>query len=347
MVKKLFDRYPPFINRSKEIKYLNDYLKDAPTAIQFIYWPKSTGKTALINKVINELPKDKYAIQYMDMRRVLITNFNDFKNIFFPPDLKWKLWEVARWIKINLWFFEWDINDEELIQTNIFAVMEQKLQKANDKWIKPVIIIDEFQYLKDIIIDKENNLLLVEELWKFFIALTKVTHLAHIICLTSDSYYIEELYRHTKLKNTSKYYLVDHLEKKDIVWWLESEWLKEDAIEYFWDNLWGSVWEIWQALLDYQNTWDYKTSIETMIDDENARIFDLIENQTLLNSEEIKKFIKISKYIAKDGEYIMKWWEQLFNLIKLLVDQDIWFYDSRKQKITANSKTVQKAFERL
>jgi len=147
-----------------------------------------------------------------------------------------------------------------------------KAEKANEKWIKPVIILDEFQYLKNIIIDKENNLLLNEELFKFFIRLTKVNHLAHVICATSDSYYIEELYNHAKLKNTSKYFLVDHLEKKDIIGWLKSEDFEDEVIEYFWDHLWGSVWEIWQCLIDYKNTWDYKTPIQTMIDDEYAKI---------------------------------------------------------------------------
>jgi len=347
MVNKLFDRYPPFINRVKEQEYLNNYLKEAPTAIQFVYWPKSTGKTTLITKVINELPQEQYAIQYISMRWVLIRDFEDFKNIFFPDSIKWKIKEIVSWIKFNFWIFGWDIDDEKMIKENIFWVMEQKLKKANEKWIKPVIIIDEFQYLKDIIIDEKNNLLLVEELWKFFIRLTKELHLAHVICLTSDSYYIEELYSHTKLKNTSNYYLVDHLEKKDIVWWLSGEWFTDEVIEYFWENLWGSVWEIWQALLKYKNTWNYKEIILSMIDDEDGKIYDLIENKKIISWEDVDKFIRISKEIAKNWEYITKTWDWLYNLLKVLVDFDIWFYDARKKRITANSQTVRKAFKRL
>jgi len=353
MTKKLFPKYPPFINRVAETKYLNDYLNNIPTSMLFVYWPKSTGKTTLITKVLNELPQDKYAVQYISMRSVLIRDFNDFKNLFFSRDLKWKVKEIVSWIKFNFWIFGWDIDDEKLIKENVFWVMEEKLKKANEKWIKPVIIIDEFQYLKDIIIEKDirqwdkPNLLLVEELWKFFIELTKVKHLAHVICLTSDSYYIEELYTHTKLKNTSKYYLVDHLEKKDIVWWLESEDFTPEVIEYFWENLGWSVWEIWQALLDYKNTWEYKPSIETMIDDEDAKIFDLIENKKIIIWEDLQEFLRISKLIARDWEYIAKTWESLFNLLKVLVDYDIWFYDARKKRITANSQTVRKAFERF
>jgi AAA+ ATPase superfamily predicted ATPase len=61
----------------------------------------------------------------------------------------------------------------------------------------------------------------VEELFKFFISMTKQFNLCHIVCLTSDSYYMEELYNETKLSNTSDFYLIDHLNKKDIFYWLE------------------------------------------------------------------------------------------------------------------------------
>ncbi len=54
------------------------------------------------------------------------------------------------------------------------------------------------------------------------------------------------------------------------------------------------------------------------------------------------------KLLAKNGEYVIPLEENFpFNLIKKTVDLDIWFFDSRKQKITANSQTVRKAFEKL
>jgi len=43
---------------------------------------------------------------------------------------------------------------------------------------------------------------------------------------------------HTKLSNTSYFYLVDHLEKKDVITFLNGEDIfEEEIIEYFWDNL--------------------------------------------------------------------------------------------------------------
>lgn len=346
MTKKEFFTEVPFINRIAETEYINNYLADAPSSILFLYWPKSTGKTTLIEKIINELDQKKYAIQYINMRWVLLTNFNDFKNIFFPEDLKGRVKEIVSWIKINVWFFGWDVDDEKMIKTNIFEVMETKLKKANEKWLKPIIILDEFQYLKNIIIDKENNLLLVEELFKFFIRLTKEKHLAHIICATSDSYYIEELYSHAKLKNTSKYYLIDHLEKKDVEYWLwEKEKLDNEIVEYFWDNLWGSVWEIWQCFLDYKNTWNYKDWVEKLIKDEYAKSLEFWKYK--LNVEEKDIFKRIVKEIAIKWEYIIPLEENIIDLIKKLVDIDVWFYNSIEQKITANSKTIEKAFEKM
>jgi hypothetical protein len=37
MVKKYFNKAPPFINRIKEQEYLKEYLYSTPTAIQFVY----------------------------------------------------------------------------------------------------------------------------------------------------------------------------------------------------------------------------------------------------------------------------------------------------------------------
>lgn len=48
---------------------------------------------------------------------------------------------------------------------------------------------------------------------------------------------------------------------------------------------------------------------------------------------------------AIDDEYAK--WDDLFELIKKIVDIDIWFYDLRKQRLTANSQTTRKAFARL
>ena len=56
-------------------------------------------------------------------------DFKDFKNMFFPADFKGKFKEIISGIKFNIGFFGRDIDDEKMMQTNLFAVMENKLKK--------------------------------------------------------------------------------------------------------------------------------------------------------------------------------------------------------------------------
>jgi AAA+ ATPase superfamily predicted ATPase len=99
---KPFADYPPFINRVKEREYFLDYFGASPTKILFVYGPKSTGKTTLINRVMEEFPPTEYAISYIDMRRILIRNFVDFKNVFFPTSLKGKIAKIVSGITMSV-----------------------------------------------------------------------------------------------------------------------------------------------------------------------------------------------------------------------------------------------------
>ncbi|MDQ7009832.1 MAG: ATP-binding protein [Candidatus Gracilibacteria bacterium] len=212
--------------------------------------------------------------------------------------------EIVSGVKFNFGFFGWDLDDEKMFKSNIFGVMLEKLKKAKEKGIQPVIILDEFQYLKNIFFDKENNLFLIEELFKFFISITKQYNLAHVVCLTSDSYYMEELYSDTKLSNTSDFYLMEHLSKKDIFYWLEEkEKIDKKIVEKIWKNLGGSVWEIWQVLVSYKNTGSYKEKLDDLLqvkygllldwyNNYNEKVFDIkVEEKT---QKEIKYKLNIN-----------------------------------------------------
>ena len=79
---------------------------------------------------------------------------------------------------------------------------------------------------------------LIDELFNLFIGLTKgYSHVAHVILLTSDSYYIEEVYNNAKLNKTAEFYLLDHLSRKDVEAWLRTEGWGErsdrDAVEKY------------------------------------------------------------------------------------------------------------------
>ncbi|ETR65578.1 MAG: hypothetical protein OMM_14034 [Candidatus Magnetoglobus multicellularis str. Araruama] len=68
-----------FINRLSELKYLNDWISKDPEHILFIYGPKSSGKTTLLHKFIeNHLTNKLFNIKHFNLRKMLIVNYSDF-----------------------------------------------------------------------------------------------------------------------------------------------------------------------------------------------------------------------------------------------------------------------------
>ena len=59
-----------FYNREKELNYLKTYCQLEPNSILFVYGPKSSGKTAIMLRVIEELSKkDDLIFFYYDLRK--------------------------------------------------------------------------------------------------------------------------------------------------------------------------------------------------------------------------------------------------------------------------------------
>ena len=101
---------------------------------------------------------------------------------------------VVTFVRIfNAGFFKVSVEDDALLKKNPFRVMEAQLEKAVENGIRPVIILDEIQTLKDIYMNGERMLL--DELFNFFVSITKETHLAHVILDSSDSFFISELHQ--------------------------------------------------------------------------------------------------------------------------------------------------------
>jgi len=56
-----------FVNRQAEIAYLFHYFTSEPNALLFVYGPKSSGKTTLLNQVIMQLEENQYVINFLDL----------------------------------------------------------------------------------------------------------------------------------------------------------------------------------------------------------------------------------------------------------------------------------------
>ncbi len=140
----------PFVGRSKEIENLKKFFATVPDSILFLYGPKSSGKSSLLLKVIEDLDTQKHSINHISLRNVLIYDFKSFLNVFFPQDFRGKFQDIASGITFNTGFFSIGVADENFLKENPFGVMSAKLKQAREKGIIPIIIIDEIQELKNI-----------------------------------------------------------------------------------------------------------------------------------------------------------------------------------------------------
>ncbi len=250
---------PAFINRHDELAYLKSWMEERPKHILFFYGPKSSGKTTLISRFIENYltDKKKFSLKHFNLREILIVNYEDFLQRFFVlEDQDENTRTQTRHYDLKL--FKLTVEEQRRIkarQLDPFDVMKAEFLELNAKGIKPVLIIDELQALDFIYFNSQREL--IKELINFFVAMTKESHLCHILLSSSDGYFIEKLYNDSKLKKTSELFEVDYLPKEDIVYWLKSlekeskisEYtLTSEQIEYVWEHFGGSIWEISKLL---------------------------------------------------------------------------------------------------
>ncbi|PXF60708.1 MAG: hypothetical protein C4B59_07710 [Candidatus Methanogaster sp.] len=74
-----------FHNREREIKEIKDLLDSEPSLITFAYGPMNSGKTTLINHLIEQL-SEECAPFYINLRGCFITGYEDFLNVLFEID---------------------------------------------------------------------------------------------------------------------------------------------------------------------------------------------------------------------------------------------------------------------
>lgn len=245
----------PFINHQKEISYLQSWISEEPKNILFIFGPKSSGKTTLLHKFISENnSKKQFDIKHFNLRKILLVNYKDFIQTFFELDYSKSKGDIKECREYDLKVFKLTTEIlKRLDQKNLdpFVVMEKEMLASAAKGRQPVIIIDELQALEGIYFNGQRELL--KELFNFFVAITKESHLCHVIIASSDGYFIERIYKDSKLKKTSKFLEVDYLNESDIMLWLgdlekhtniTTFSLTEPQKEAIWQTFGGSCWEI-------------------------------------------------------------------------------------------------------
>ncbi len=234
-----------FHNRETEIKEFMDILNSEPSLITFVYGPINSGKTTLINHLIEQLPGE-YTPFYINLRGRFITGYEDFLNVLFEIDESGVTNNVGEYatsilkdlkilsgipIPINL--FE-QIFEKKDKSKDMFRYIERFFVEMSTKHV-PVLIIDELQVIGDMKIDG----LLIYKLFNFFVRLTKELHLAHVFVVTSDSLFIEQVYSEAMLSGRCEYLRVDDFDYEQTMAFLDGYGWGEQEKEIAWHNVGG------------------------------------------------------------------------------------------------------------
>jgi len=271
-----------------------------------------------------------------------ISSYKDILAVFFRErGWKQKLKEaIPSIVSSAANYFEVDANvieDIFSLKLNPFEVMEGVIKSKEKKGKRVVIVFDELQKLKDVYINGDRKF--VSELFNFFVRLTKVLHLSHVIVMTSDTFFIEEVYTSSSLKNTSIYYLVDYFDDETAREILIDEGLSKDDAEYVVDMSGGVPWVMAEVL----SNGDPKEKLIEIYEQIKSRLFGYIENK-MINGEDEKITYRVLEKVLK-GLY-PKTPEELREVRKL-VQAEVLFYEPIKRKIKFQTKLDERAAREL
>ena len=317
-----------FWDREKEKEWLKHYLKSEPNAILFVYGPKSSGKSTLLYQVVRELSKRKWFIQkydvyWYDLRGKMIPSYRDVVDIFFRAEDT----EAGKFISsveseanfglpvLAKFKIKTTLKDEFYSKlADPFEYMEAVLRKNKKKHI---VVFDELQKLKDVYMNGKNQRPVIKELFNFFVRLTKVLHLSHVIVMSSDTFFIEEVYSDSTLKNTSRYYLVDFFDDETACSILASEGIDDETAKKIVERAGGVPW-ILEEIVESE---DPLKALEELQKEVYSKLINVLagakEEGWLNEAEEVlKKVINDDIDIINDRRKVER-----------LVQKEILFYD--------------------
>ncbi len=152
---------------------------------------------------------------------------------------------------------------------NVFKYITNILLDIKNQGKQPIIIIDELQKIGDMKI----NGYLIYELFNYFISLTKHKYLCHVFCLSSDSLFIEKVY-----KDRADYILVDDFDKETALKFMDflakeilNKTLTTEKKEKIYSYVGGKPVDIY-FVVESMRYKDLEDILETMVQDEVSKL---------------------------------------------------------------------------
>ncbi len=327
-----------FFNREKEIQDLLNMIRQEPNLITFIYGPINSGKTSLMLEVIKRLPRE-YVAFYIDLRGYAVTRREEFLKVLFETydeeTFRKKVYNILRGVENfhkaipilkHIWkeFFK----IEEV--SDAFKHVENFLQELYNKGLKPIIIFDELQVIKDIRI---NNFL-IYRLFNFFVRLSKVLHICHVFAITSDSTFIERIYNEAMLQGRSRYYLVDDFDKETVEKILKEKGFSDEEIDIVWRYFGGKPIYLVEAIQAKRVGKDVKELCEEFYRLRRRQVLDLLYK---LEEENKNLFDRVTKFLKGFETRDKIKYKRISKELSWLINNNILFLDPANEIIKPQS----------
>ena len=355
------------MDREEEEQFLLDRFSMQPETILFIYGPKSSGKTTLIEYLVeNVLERDKgYYVNYVNFRGHAISNYDSFLDVYFQPiedENKSFIEKALEYLPIKIGRlsgnaslppkgFQFGLNIElynrlTTRQIDPFNLLLQILEKIRKKRM-PILILDEVQTLEDIYMNGESKKKhLLTEFFNFLVRLSKETHLAHVVVMTSETLFLEKIYNHSKLAETSDFYKIDHLDYSHMAQWLRYEGIEnKEVIDLIWEYVGGSVYRLNKAIRVAKKGDDLKRYLQDEAKIYRGKISHFIAEK-LDTAAEMDKCEELLKIIVKNGFLIRNQRDKLqTKILNKAIEYEFLFLDPKDERIIFNSQIIRKGAE--
>ncbi len=191
---------------------------------------------------------------------------------------------------------------------DVFAFLEEYFGAMVEEGVRPVLVLDEMQTIKDVVNAAGRPVL--GRLFNFMVRLTKETHLCHCLCATSDCLFIEDVYSNARLEGRAEYFLVDDLRMED-AFRVYEEFGFEDK-ELVWDYIGGKLGDMVKLFERKKVGLGEKEALEAMEKDEKTRLSDFLE-----------KIEYGKRFFEYEGEKVKIEKESVLDIFRLFVERQV------------------------
>ncbi len=329
-----------FFNREKEIKDLLNMIKQEPNLITFIYGPINSGKTVLMQHLVENILPNDYIAFYINLRREEVAREEEFYEILFETyeekdfsieRIINKISKLSFGIPIPFGTFKLMFERRDKDYRGVFRYIIKTLQKLKEKGLKPIIIFDELQVIKDIKVNEP----LIYRVFNLLISLTKELKLCHVFAVTSDSTFIERIYNEAMLQDRARYYLVDDFDRETVESILREKRFSDEEINIVWQYFGGKpiyIVEVIQAKRMGKNIKEY---CEEKLLEVKSRLTYLLNRLKREKNDMYDRVVEVLREVSNSGEIICK---DITEEIQWLIDRNILFLEPIHQILRFQSK---------